>query len=106
MNSKSKITFLIVFLMVISCNNSSKALTPEEATDPNYLKNKGHTSEVIHFVDVQKARANAIENTENKPFRFKIFRWHTPSKPSVFVRNLFIDPDLTKPLTDFGAPAE
>ncbi|MFH0703044.1 MAG: hypothetical protein V2B14_05850 [bacterium] len=88
-----KISIFIAVLALISLNIiSANALTLADSANEQYLDNHGHSKELTRLVNVQK---NRIEGKEIPVANKK-------NKLSKFFRNLFVEPDLTTPVDEFG----
>jgi hypothetical protein len=90
---KIKIFLLFALIMISTAPVLAEQMTPSDCTSEKYLIDHGHSPEVIRMINLQKARTQGTEatviTTDNKFVKF----W----------KNLWVEQDVTMPLTDFGA---
>lgn len=73
---------LLVGLILISNAHSCLALTNDDFTSADYLKNYNYSDEMIRIVNIQKNKANGLKPT----YKYNEPDWYTSSKPVNFIR--------------------
>jgi len=64
---KINLSIIIALAIISLCTISSKAMSPDESTSPDYLKTHGYSQEMVRLVNVQKGRIEQKETvTEEK----------------------------------------
>lgn len=94
---KMNLAIFVALATIGLCCISVKAMAPEDSTNSDYLKNHGHSPEMIRLINLQKQRI------EQKPVTEEVSRkkavWD--SKPMKTVRMWFRTSDVTMS-PDFG----
>ncbi|MDD3012697.1 MAG: hypothetical protein PHC34_03235 [Candidatus Gastranaerophilales bacterium] len=95
---KINLAIFIALAIIGCCNISLNAMSPTDSTNNNYLKNHGHSPEMIRIIDMQKDRIEQKAVPTEEP-NLKNTVWN--SKPIKALKHMFRMSDVTMS-TDFG----
>jgi|SRR3989339_368879 len=98
---KGKISKIIIVMAILLAGSTlAKAVTVEEATTSDYMKNQGHSPDIVRMVEIQKTRVADQKCEPNYP-NYHIGKVKLPGRVSNFLKNLFLS-DPTAYTREFG----